>query len=130
MLLSFCWGMGRRSNVSGKGCMKIHFLTWAVSNLVMTILVALVAIIIVVRWIAGRNTETERYNYFVRNSFLRILSLVVLVQSIAMFLMFEDMSRPMGLFNRLTPFHACLLLAQIILAFIMRGRRKADKDEV
>ena len=115
--------------MAGKGHTTIHFQAWAISNLAMTILVALMAIYIIARWIAERKKETARFNYFVRNSFLRILSLVVLVQSVALFFLFENMSLPMGYYDRFTPFHICLFAAQIILVFIMRGRRKADKDE-
>jgi len=92
-----------------------------ICNLLLTILTGILTIYIFASWIINHKTEKSDGSGLIRNSFLRLLSLVVAIQTFALFIMKIDYSAATGLANRYTLYHLCLLAAMAILTALIIG---------
>jgi len=93
-----------------------------ICNLILTVLTSLLTIYIIVFWVINHKTEKTENTGLIRNSFLRILGIVVGVQTVSLFILKMDYSAVYGLANRYTIYHICLLAAMIILTALINGR--------
>jgi uncharacterized Tic20 family protein len=113
---------------------------WALVNLILTIVGALLAFVVLVAFFIGRKEEKEKeddarmrdreYTESTRRRkriALRIVSLVAAIAAAILFLLTEDMTQPMQLVDMWTIVHAIIFIVQIVLT-IFATRKKSDDD--
>jgi uncharacterized repeat protein (TIGR02543 family) len=107
--------------------------SWALLNLILTVLALAMAIILLVSYFTGRREEREdesngKVKIIERHLLMRLLSLVAAAGAIVLFLLTEDMSNPITLFDNFTLFHAAIVIVQVVLALFSR-KYYGEEDE-
>jgi len=106
---------------------------WALVNLIITIVSIIIAILLFITWLIAHKKENEEdkegKEYKVKyKTPLRIISTIIAIGLIILFLLTEDVTLPMRLFDFWTIPMAIILLIQIILMIFSKSR-KIEKEE-
>ncbi len=118
--------------------------SWALLNLIFTILTAILAAIMLITYFVGKKKEQdeagsaevrmseyeaeEEETTLKRKGFIRLLSVLVAVAAIIIFLVTEDITRPMVLTDRWTAFMGVIAIVQVVVMFFSRKTRDNDSD--
>jgi uncharacterized repeat protein (TIGR02543 family) len=111
---------------------------WALVNLILTVVGALLAFVVLVAFFVGRKEEKEEDTYAKEGQSaqsaqrrkrigVRIVSLIAAIAAIIVFVLTEDMRQPMQLVDVWTIVHAVIFIVQIVLT-IFATRKKSDDD--
>ncbi len=103
---------------------------WALLNLILAILTAIVSIILLIGYLGRRNKEDENEEEpeIRKKGFARICSLVPAIAGIILFILTEDMTLPMQWMDSWTIWQAIILLAELIIAVFCRKSEKEEED--
>ena len=104
--------------------------TWALFNLILTIITALIMLLLMITYFVGRRKkedEGQEKTKLKRHLVLRLLTIVVTAGAVIMFVLTQDMSLPMGFYDGWTVWHA--VLAIVTLALGLLSRKKAEESE-
>jgi hypothetical protein len=95
--------------------------SWALINLIATLLVFLIAIILLVMAFVNKRKEDEELQ--IKNKMIgRIISIIVAIVTGFIFLITEDMSLPMVLVDKWTLLMIILLIAQLIIMILCKHK--------
>jgi hypothetical protein len=106
---------------------------WALLNLILTVLTLATAIMLLISYFTGRRDEDEddgTATVVERHLLMRILGLVVAAGAITLFLLTENMTYQMTLFDKFTLFHVAILVVQLVLALLSRKRYAYEDVEM
>ncbi|MDR2523935.1 MAG: hypothetical protein LBC95_00095 [Candidatus Nomurabacteria bacterium] len=90
---------------------------WSLVNLLLTVAVAVMSLVMIVRNFVGREDDDKRTK---RHTALRFLSLIPVAGAVIAFLLVEDLSLPMGWLNQWTILLAGIAIVQVVIAAVSR----------
>lgn len=101
--------------------------SWALINLISTIITVLLSLLLII--FALLNKLDEDKDKKVKNKIiLRIITIIIAFISIIIFVLTENITLPMVLFDKYTIWMILILIIQIVIAFLSRHKVK-DEDE-
>jgi uncharacterized repeat protein (TIGR02543 family) len=103
--------------------------SWALLNLLISFITLIVTVLLLVTYFTKGKREENEYESDEANKHLlwRLLGVAVTVVSIILFILTEDISQPMAVFDRFTLIHAALLVVQLVFALF--SRKSYDDSE-
>lgn len=101
---------------------------WALLNLISAILTTLLSAVMAYRFFERVDTEDDEY-IIRRKGNLRLAGIVLSIVSVAVFILTEDLTNPMGWVDEWTLFMLCVLAADLILAFVVYKKYGDDSAE-
>ena len=114
---------------------KAEYKTWALYNLIATIITALTGLYMIISFFTKRNEKEEEEEENKeeednrRNNWSKFLGLVPMIASIIAFILTEDMRNVMVLKDRYTISMIVIALFELVLAFITRNRKEEKEEE-
>jgi len=106
-----------------------NFSTWALLNLILTILTGLIMLFLLVSYFRKRKDETADGEEGPDLRFvLRLLTIAATAAAAVLFAATQDISHPIGLADRFTGWHFVILVVNVVLA-ILCINKAADKQE-
>ena len=114
---------------------KAEYKTWALYNLIATIITALTGLYMIISFFTKRNEKEEEEEENKeeednrRNNWSKFLGLVPMIASIIAFILTEDMRNVMVLKDRYTITMIVIALFELVLAFITRNRKEEKEEE-
>lgn len=109
--------------------------SWALLNLIATILTAVVAIILMLAKHKKEDKEDKNYAegkvtvQSTRRRWTKVVSVLVSIIAIVLFILTEDMSLPMAIVDKWTILMVVIFLVQVVIFFVGRKWRDHDEDE-
>jgi len=106
------------------------FAVWALLNLILTIVTVLIAVVLIAAWFRKRDDVREDSEYEQKErKYLapRIAASAAAVASIIVFILTQDMSLPMILYDKWSILHGIIVIAVVILA-IFSKKRNGDQE--
>jgi len=104
--------------------------SWALFNLICSILTGLAAIIKLIVFKRKEEDEEEETNTVVKNSYLiPISSIILTICSFYLFFITEDMRLPMVIFDKFSPIMFILFIIGILLLFTKLKKEKEEQEQ-
>ena len=101
---------------------------WALVNLISAILTVLVSGIMAYRYFERIDTEEDEY-IIRRKGNLRLVGIVLSIIAVAVFLLTEDLSNPMGFIDEWTPLMLGILAITLVMAFVAHKKYGDEEAE-
>jgi amino acid transporter len=101
---------------------------WALLNLILTIVTALLMIFLFITYIMKRKEDDDDENDEIVKKHLgvRLISIIVTIGAIILFVLTEDMTLPMSFMDRYTLWHAVIAVVQIVIAVLSRKKYESN----
>ena len=112
---------------------KAEFKTWALYNLIATIITALTGLFMIISFFTKKNEdeeeENEEENENRRSNWSKFLGIIPMVAAIIAFILTEDMRNVMVLKDEYTIAMIVIALFELVLAFITRNKKEEEEEE-
>ncbi|MDR1778181.1 MAG: InlB B-repeat-containing protein [Clostridiales Family XIII bacterium] len=105
---------------------------WALVNLILTALGVLAGLVMLVAYLVKRKEEEDEDNESEKHRRLppRLVILLAAVIAVMLFLLTEDMTKPMVYIDVWTVVHAVIAVVQVVLMTFSTGKKKAEQNQV
>ena len=108
---------------------------WALLNLILTIVTVIIMLLLLITYFVKKKDDREdEYDYdqeseqkVRKHLVFRLLTIATTVVAIILFIMTEDMSLPMGLYDNWTIWHVVITAVTVLLAIL--SRKKYEKND-